>query len=142
MSSFTPAIPEISPSVRWAQSANNTFLEVKFATRFDSPACLDIFDQEVSLQHPEGGNSSILHVSAMCRNDKKLLKYFMDLELSSLVQPFTIDPQLLVDYEEKNKAYDLDVIEAIQRWQIWRRKSFAYDDYLQKKKRKEEKESK
>ena len=37
-------IPIISPAFRWAQSATHIFLNVKFATRFDSPACLDIFD--------------------------------------------------------------------------------------------------
>lgn len=100
MSAFTPAIPEITPSIRWAQSANNTFLEVKFATRFDSPACLDIFDQEVSLQHRQDTNSSTLHVSAMCRNDKKLLKYNMDLDLFDQVHDFTIDPQVQLDFDE------------------------------------------
>ena len=70
---MTPAIPEIQPSIRWAQSVNNTMLEVKFATRFDSPACLDIFDQVVNLKIED--NSSILHISAMCGNDKKILKY-------------------------------------------------------------------
>ena len=90
MSSFTPAIPEIIPSIRWAQSPNNTLMEVKFATRFDSPACLDIFDQEVTLSHQ--GNSTTLHISAMCRNDKKLLKYLLNLPLYDGVQDFTIDP--------------------------------------------------
>lgn len=104
MSSFTPAIPEILPSMRWAQSANNTFMEVKFATRFDSPACLDIFDQQVSLQQNDN-SSSMLHISAMCRNDKKLLKYYLDLDLYDQVHDFTIDPQLQLDFDEQLQEY-------------------------------------
>ena len=38
------SIPVISPAFKWAQSLNQTMLEVKYSTRFDSPACLDIFD--------------------------------------------------------------------------------------------------
>ena len=83
MSSFTPAIPQIIPSVRWAQSPNNTLMEVKYSTRFDSPACLDIFEQVVELREAEanGNATTTLHISAMCRNDKKLLKYQLDLPL-------------------------------------------------------------
>ena len=42
-------IPVLSPAFNWAQSLNNTLIEVKFSTRFDSPACLDIFDQEFTI---------------------------------------------------------------------------------------------
>lgn len=110
MSSFTPAIPEISPSLRWAQSASNIMMEVKFATRFDSPACLDIFDLEVSLEEgivdSESKSSEVsnlsttgLHISAMCRNDKKLLKYRLDLQLFDDVLGFEIDQQMVLEYE-------------------------------------------
>lgn len=73
-------IPTISPAFRWAQSLNTTYLEVKWATRFDSPACLDIFDQEYSIEDYQK-----IHISAMCRNDKKLLRYSMSLELQDCV---------------------------------------------------------
>ncbi len=36
----------ISPAFRWAQSLEQVFLEIKWATRFDSPACLDTFDHD------------------------------------------------------------------------------------------------
>jgi len=52
-------------------------LEVKYSTRFDSPACLDIFDQEFRIEN-EGTR---LYHSAMCRNDKKLLRYELKLDL-------------------------------------------------------------
>lgn len=41
--SKTPLIT-LSPAFRWAQSLNETFIEVKFATRLDSPACIDLYD--------------------------------------------------------------------------------------------------
>jgi len=50
---------------------------VKYSTRFDSPACLDIFDQEFRIEN-EGLR---LYHSAMCRNDKKLLRYELKLDL-------------------------------------------------------------
>lgn len=75
MSSFSDNIPVIQPSIRWAQSANSTFVEVKFSTRFDSPACLDIFDDKITLEN------STLTISAMCRNDKKLLSYQLKIDL-------------------------------------------------------------
>lgn len=56
---------------------DHAFLEVKYSTRFDSPACLDIFDQEFRIDN-EGKS---IYLKAMCRNDKKLLKYELTLDL-------------------------------------------------------------
>lgn len=93
------SIPVLSPAFRWAQSVKNVFLEVKFSTRFDSPACLDLFDHHyeianlTSIEKEEVFNpdeysddfplpvkklkasGQKLLISAMCRNDKTLLKY-------------------------------------------------------------------
>lgn len=77
------SIPVISPALHWAQSLEQTFLEVKYSTRFDSPACLDIFDQEFRIEN-EGKS---LYLKAMCRNDKKLLKYELSLDLWGEVLP-------------------------------------------------------
>jgi len=39
-------IPVISPAFRWAQSVNETYLEMKYSTRLDSPfACTELFDE-------------------------------------------------------------------------------------------------
>ena len=46
---ITKQVPVISPAFRWAQSLEQVFLEIKWATRFDSPACLDTFDHEYSV---------------------------------------------------------------------------------------------
>ena len=59
------------------------YLETKYSTRFDSPACLDIFDQEFRIE----GEGTRLYHSAMCRNDKKLLKYELNLDLYNMVLP-------------------------------------------------------
>jgi hypothetical protein len=34
----------LSPAFRWAQSLDTVYIEVKFSTRLDSPACVDVFD--------------------------------------------------------------------------------------------------
>jgi hypothetical protein len=89
LNQFSDNIPVITPAIRWAQSPNNTFMEVKFATRFDSPACLDIFDLNVDL------DAQTLLISAMCRNDKKLLKYQASIELADSVYPFELSTEIL-----------------------------------------------
>jgi len=86
------------------------FIEVKFSTRFDSPACLDIYDSVIRID-----NDRTLFLSAMCRNDKKILKYELVLDLHDNVQPFEMDPELYEtwkvqikrweDYLEANKTY-------------------------------------
>lgn len=95
-------------------------MEVKFATRFDSPACLDIFDQQVSLQQNDN-SSSMLHISAMCRNDKKLLKYYLDLDLYDQVHDFTIDPQLQLDFDEQHQEFTNEMESYKQKHSEWQR---------------------
>ena len=74
---------ELSPAYRWAQSLNTTFLEVKFATRFDSPACLDVTELKVTL----GDDGRALNVSAICgRSDDKKLFYNLVTELAGQVK--------------------------------------------------------
>lgn len=96
---FSDNIPVIAPSVRWAQSINDTFMEVKFSTRFDSPACLDIYDDVVTLIN------RTLSISAMCRNDKKLLKYQMSIQLWNDVSPFVINPEDKKVYDQEYSGY-------------------------------------
>ena len=89
--------------MRWAQSPTNTFVEVKFATRFDSPACLDIFDSEIKVI-----DNDTLYMSAMCRNDKKLLKYELRMNLNGDVHPFVnqVDPKVLDTHQEVLNEYE------------------------------------
>jgi hypothetical protein len=78
----------ISPAFRWAQSLNAVYLEVKFATRFDSPACLDLSEHEYSIAE----DGRYVNISAMCTNDKKLLHYKLNLKLNEKVMPVEQDP--------------------------------------------------
>lgn len=39
----------ISPAFKWAQSLDNVYLSIKFATRYDSPGCIDIFEKDVNI---------------------------------------------------------------------------------------------
>jgi hypothetical protein len=94
------------------------FIEVKFATRFDSPACLDIFDAEMKII-----NNQTLYVSTMCRNDKKLLKYELTLDLYGLVQPFEVDPEVMTEWKKISEAFDV-------KWAEFVKLNETYDDDL------------
>lgn len=109
MSSFSDEIPVIQPALRWAQSTQSVFIEVKFATRFDSPACLDIFDSEMKIN-----NNQTLVLSAMCRNDKKLLKYELTLDLFGKVQPFEVDPEVMQKWKEVAEEYEVKYAEYVK----------------------------
>jgi len=74
-------------------------MEVKFSTRFDSPACLDIYDDVVTL------NNRTLTINAMCRNDKKLLKYQLSIELWGDVRPFKIPAANKKKYDKAWNRY-------------------------------------
>ena len=50
------------------------FISIKFATRFDSPGCLDLFDKEIVL------NETHFDMSVFCRIDKKVMRYELSLE--------------------------------------------------------------
>ena len=109
-------IPRVEPSLRWGQSPDNVFIEVKYATRFDSPACLDIFDQNITI------NEKLLSISAMCRNDQQLLKYELELELHGDVRPFELSESEqetyqsdLAEYEKLTEQYKSD-LEEFEKW--------------------------
>jgi hypothetical protein len=80
-------------------------LRVKFATRFDSPACLDISELQHDIQEKQ------LKVSALCRNDKKLLRYQLDLPLENTinVDHSTVEVEsvgrLLIKLEKASETY-------------------------------------
>lgn len=81
------------------------YLRVKFATRFDSPACLDISELEHELTEKQ------VRVSALCRNDKKLLRYRLELPLDNAisVERSTVEVEsvgrLLIKLEKASEAY-------------------------------------
>jgi len=94
----------LSPAFRWQQTLDEIWIEVKWTTRFDSPACLDTYEhhsevktwkeaitepsldddvmEPVEVQKKE----QMLHVRAMCRNDNRILEYELKLDLLNEVQ--------------------------------------------------------
>ena len=110
-------IPVLSPAFRWAQSLTHVYLEVKFSTRFDSPACLDLFDQHyeivnvTTINSDEGSEplylvqkvtSQKLLMTAMCRNDKTLLKYMLSLDLNGKVEA---EPESYFETQSVGRIY-------------------------------------
>ena len=98
-------IPIISPATQWAQSVRDVFLRVKFATRTDSPACLEISELVHDLKE------QMVKVSALCRNDKKFLRYVLELPLDN---PINVDKstvevesvgRLLIKLEKLDETY-------------------------------------
>jgi hypothetical protein len=76
-------IPVLRPAFRWAQSLKAVMLEVKFSTRFDSPACLDLSNERFEVSE----DMKQLHIEALCKNDKKLLIYRLIIDLYDVVMP-------------------------------------------------------
>ena len=104
------SIPVISPAFNWAQSVDSVFLEVKYSTRFDSPACLDIFDTEFRIDN-EGRQ---LYLTSMCRNDKKLLKYELKLDLFDQVAD---TPDSSLEESSVGRVFvNLSKVEQPSRW--------------------------
>ena len=108
LTSYTQNIPEISPSVKWHQSENNVNLEVKFATRIDSPACMDLYDQKIELIALE--TKTNLLIQAFCRNDKRILKYFLNATLFGEVEPFSSGDQSTTTDKNSETPSDPDDI--------------------------------
>eukprot|EP00347_Sterkiella_histriomuscorum_P021293 403334511 len=68
-------ISVIAPAFQWAQSLDYIYLSIKFATRFDTPGCLDTFDENITIS-PRNFNLTIF-----CKHDKNTMKYELDLDL-------------------------------------------------------------
>lgn len=64
-----------SPAFQWAQSMEKVYIEVKFASRHDSPGCLEINNVDLSLK-----NDKIL-LTGECTIDENIIQYNLDIEL-------------------------------------------------------------
>eukprot|EP00347_Sterkiella_histriomuscorum_P010502 403376037 len=67
----------ISPAFEWAQSIDTIYINIKLATRLNSPGCLDTFEQNITF-----GNDTF-NFTIYCRNDNQVMKYELDLDLFS-----------------------------------------------------------
>lgn len=98
-------IPVLSPATQWAQSVREVYLRVKFATRTDSPACLEISELEHTIEDKR------MTVSALCRTDKKFLRYRLDLPFENAVnaEKSTVEVEsvgrLLIKLEKAIESY-------------------------------------
>ena len=85
------------------------YLEVKFAARMDSPACVDLSHKKVSLSmgqpsektekqlENEGDGRQTLVVEALCRSDGSLILFKLKVNLFSTVTDFEMSPDFEVD---------------------------------------------
>lgn len=81
-----------------------TFVELKWSTRFDSPSCLDTFNTRVELE------GTHLLITTMCRNDKKLLKYYLETELFDEVESFELPEEVEKENKKLKENYDNNMI--------------------------------
>ena len=101
---------------------DSLYLEVKFATRFDSPACLDIFDLDVKLIEKD------FTVEAMCRNDKKLLKYQLNMDLFDTVYAFDLDGSKQKEYDEEMEKFKVEDAEFYKLVEDFNKKNDIYTE--------------
>lgn len=116
---------ELSPALRWAQSLNTTFVLVKFATRFDSPACLQVSNVIVTIT-----NNTQLLVQGLCqRSDAQTLLYKLDITLAQEVQAFEIDESTMALYEESMKDYEQQKEDHDKKVEIYNEKLKKWKDF-------------
>lgn len=64
-----------SPAFQWGQNMEKVYIEVKFASRHDSPGCVEINNLDYSLQNDK------LILTGECSIDENIIKYNLDLHL-------------------------------------------------------------
>jgi hypothetical protein len=87
-------------------------LEIKFATRLDSPSCLDLVEKHVSITENK------VSVEAVCRNDKTLLRYVLVINLYGRVALVDLDAK---ENEAAVSAYELAKAEHQKRIEDYRK---------------------
>lgn len=65
----------IGPAFQWAQDMDSVALLIKFAHRLDSPACIDLYDQNVTI------TDTNITITCMCRKHDEIVKFTMNHEL-------------------------------------------------------------
>ena len=114
----------LTPAFRWAQSLETIYLEVKFATRLDSPACIDLLDQTVELSPINESNytdGQTLHISATCRNDARFLSYNLTINLHQSIMPlnYQLTDKKLKKYEALKTRYESLKKEYPKNWKTY-----------------------
>jgi len=87
-------------------------LEIKFATRLDSPSCLDLLEKHLSI------TENTVSLEAVCRNDKTLLRYVLVINLYGRVALVDLDAK---ENEAAFAAYELAKAEHQKRIEDYRK---------------------
>ena len=67
----------------------------------------------------------------MCRNDKKLLKYELNLPLYGDVKPFEVEPEVIADYNKLLDAYEIEFKEFEEANSTYKDRLDDYDDLME-----------
>ncbi len=62
----------VTPAFQWAQSLDNVFINIKYAQRFDTPGCLETYDENITIEEKK------LTINIFCKHvcfDKSLMKF-------------------------------------------------------------------
>jgi hypothetical protein len=65
----------LAPAFQWAQSLDNVFINIKYATRFDTPGCLETYDEQITIEERR------LNISIFCKH----VSHQLNLEMLTLI---------------------------------------------------------
>ena len=71
----------VSPAVKWAQSPEVLFLDVKYAHRFDAPGCMEVENRTVTIE------PTLFKVEADCEQSGQLIHIQLEMDLFAEVDP-------------------------------------------------------
>jgi hypothetical protein len=119
LANFKQKIVSVSPAFQWAQDLDSIALSIKFAHRLDSPSCIDIFDQNVTI------TDTNLTISCMCKkynsrevsgsfkSDYSVFKYVMNHELYEAINA----TESYYEFQSAGRLYvNLTKSEKQKRW--------------------------
>jgi soluble cytochrome b562 len=74
-------VSRVIPAYQWAQSPDRVFIDVKFAHRLDSPGCLEVTSESITLEEDR------LKFSGLCTQSSHRIKFDLDIELHDKIVP-------------------------------------------------------
>lgn len=97
----------LSPAFQWAQDLNTVALSIKFSHRIDSPACIDIYDQNVTI------DENNITVTCLCRRYDGVHKYHLAHELFDTINTTASS----YEFQSAGRLYmNLTKLEQPKRW--------------------------
>lgn len=74
-------VQRVIPAYQWAQSPDKLFIDVKFAHRLDSPGCLEIKNEVITLEEDR------ITFVGFCTQSSHRIKFDLDIELHAKIVP-------------------------------------------------------